>query len=243
MISLYGFIISFSIFVAVLLAEKLAKDARKDPDVGWGAAFWVILGGLVGARLYHVVDFLPYYLQNPVKIVHFWEGGLGILGGVAGGILGLSLFLKSKKEPLLEWLDIAGVVTPLAQSIGRWGNFANQEVYGLPSKLPWAIYIKPNNRLNAFKSYERFHPLFLYESVLNLILFLALFFLFKKKGLKSGVVFYLYLFGYSIIRFFLEFLRADSWRVYGFNVAQVITLLIIISVGSFLIRSGRLKPR
>lgn len=212
---MYGFLVSFGILSALLISEKIAKREKRNIDLLWEMSFWVIIVGVIGARLYHVLDYLPYYLENPIKIFLIWHGGLGIIGGLLFGFLTSIIYLKIKRQDVMSWLDILVVGIPLAQAIGRWGNFFNKELYGIKTNLPWGIYEKELG--------YRVHPLFLYESLLNLILF---FILLKTKG-RLGTRFFIYLAGYSVIRFFLEFLRDRTWIVYNLNVAQVISILIL----------------
>ncbi|MDC0448990.1 prolipoprotein diacylglyceryl transferase [bacterium] len=216
-VSIYGIVISFGIFVSALAAEKLAKG--KNANILWGGIFWTILGGILGARTFHVIHLLPYYLANPVRIFAIWNGGLGIIGGILGGIIAVVTYLKFKKEPLVSWLNIAGVVTPLGQAIGRWGNFFNKEIVGKGG-----------------------HPIFLYESILNFGLFAILYFAYKR----SRPTFWLYLTGYSVIRFFLEFLRADPlsvWFIGGLNVVQVICAGIFLVAATVLIQERPKHPK
>jgi phosphatidylglycerol:prolipoprotein diacylglycerol transferase len=242
-INIYGILISFSIFIAVLIGENLAKKAGKATEVYWGGVFWGLICGILGARFYHVLHLLPYYATHPMEIPMIWQGGLGLIGGIIGGLLGFGIYLKRVGSKLSEWLDIAGVVIPLAQAIGRWGNFFNQEIYGPPTSFPWGICISPENRPSHLASYSKFHPLFLYESLLNLILFGILWIIYKnhRQKLENGSIFAFYLVGYSIIRFFLEFLRADpasAWFYSNLNVAQILTGATIILSIYWLIRKN-----
>lgn len=129
----------------------------------------------------------------------------------------------------MYWLDLGSVVLPLGQAIGRWGNLFNQEIFGAPTNLPWGIYIKPENRPSNFTNFNKFHPLFLYESILNLLLFLILLTLYRKfsKTSPKGVFLSLYLGGYAIIRFYLEYLRIETWKIGNLNVSQCISILVL----------------
>ena len=239
--NVYGLVISFSILVCVLLLRSLVE--KKEEDTLWGIAFWAILCGIVGARVYHVLDYSSYYLENPLEIFKIWNGGLGIWGALTGGFIGALVYVKKKKENTLYWLDLLSVVLPLGQAIGRWGNFFNQEIFGKPTNLPWGLYVKPENRPMDFVNYSKFHPLFIYESFLNLILFTFLFTLYKKfRGkLPNGVFLLMYLGGYSIIRFFLEFLRIDPWTIYNLNVSQCISILVLSFSIVFILHKKNLK--
>jgi phosphatidylglycerol:prolipoprotein diacylglycerol transferase len=174
---------------------------------------------------------------------------MGIWGGIFGGTLGAITYLKIKGEKIFPWLDIISVVTPLGQSVGRWGNFFNKEIFGLPTTLPWGIYIEPEKRPVEFLNYSKFHPLFIYESILNFILFLFLLILYKKTNEKtpSGTFLCIYLISYSTIRFFLEFLRINPWKIeissLFLNVSQCISILVIIISIIFIFRNNFLRKK
>lgn len=225
--NIYGLLITLSIISCLFLVKYFVN--KKDEDVFWGLAFWSILCGIIGARLYHVASNLDYYLSDLIKIFQLSNGGIGIWGAILGGLIGACVYLKNKRQNVLSWFDLVVVSLPLGQSIGRWGNYFNQELFGLPTNLPWGIYIKPENRPLYLLEFEKFHPLFLYESILNFILFLALFTLYKRKKdiFKKGTFLVIYLSFYSTIRFFLEYLRVDSWEVSGLNVSQCVSILVL----------------
>lgn len=217
----YGLLIGLGVLAGAWQAAKYNKKI-------WDVLPWVLGCGLVGARLYHVIDQWNYYWLHPGEIIMLWRGGLGIFGGILGGLLGLWWQTKIWKQ----WLKIAdaGVIgLALGQAIGRWGNYFNQELYGIPTNLRWGIYIKPENRLIEVINYDYFHPLFLYESLWCL----AIFFLLKKLNYKigSGKTLTIYLGLYGLGRFFLEFLRLESWQWQGVNVAQAISLALVIGAG------------
>jgi len=237
----YGLTISTAVLISILVAKSLVN--KKNEDTFWGIAVWTLIFGILGARIYHVADYIEYYSKFPIEILKIWEGGMGIWGAIAGGILGISIYLRTKSEKILPWLDIISVAMPLGQAIGRWGNFFNKEIFGLPTKLPWGIYIPQANRPEKYFSYERFHPLFFYESILNIFLFFILFKVYKSKSKKwpAGIFLSIYLSEYSIIRFFLEFLRIDPWKIIlgdglVLNVSQCISILVL-SLSLVFIRS------
>ena len=234
MLSVYGIIISLSILSSILVLRSLIS--KKDEDVMWGMCFWLILCGVLGARLYHVFHFWTHYKTNLLEIFKIWNGGLGIWGGIFGGILGSSLYLKIKGQKVISWLDSISISIPLGQALGRWGNFFNKEILGLPTKLPWGMFVEPKNRPDNFSTFSNFHPLFLYESILCLFLFVIMIFLhekYKEKYLGKGFFVALYLFGYSLIRFFLDFLRLEQWEIslgnnVSLNVSQCISILNMV---------------
>ncbi len=236
--NLYGLLITLSIISCLFVVRSFVKS--KDNNIFWGLTFWSILCGIIGARLYHVVSSLPYYSTNLLKVFEISKGGLGIWGAILGGAAGAFLYLKIKKQKVLLWFDLIAVSLPLGQTIGRWGNFLNQEIFGLPTNLPWGIFIGPQNRPASFLNFEKFHPLFLYESILNFVLFIALFSLYKSKKyiFKNGTFLAIYLSFYSTIRFFLEYLRIDPWTISGLNVSQCVSILVLGSSVIFLSLKG-----
>jgi phosphatidylglycerol---prolipoprotein diacylglyceryl transferase len=222
---LYGLLIGVGILLGVWVSVKISRVKANEV---WDGLWWVLAGGLLGARAYHVIDYFEYYWLHPGEIVQLSKGGLGIFGGILGGVLGLWFYAKEKKK-FVKLLDVMAIGLPIGQMIGRWGNFFNQELYGKPSNLPWSIYIKPENRLIQVIDFERFQPLFLYESLWNLVGFLGLWWLVRNNKLKvgKGGVIVAYLGWYGLGRFWLEFLRIEVWQIMGINVAQAISLGLI----------------
>jgi phosphatidylglycerol:prolipoprotein diacylglycerol transferase len=237
----YGMLLMLGAVVGAFLARRLLRDKVKDPEIVWDALIWALIFGVIGARLYHV--FTPsqslleagidtkYYLTHPLDIITTWHGGLGMPGAIVGGVFGLYLFARRAKLSLTLLLDAAAPAVALAQAIGRWGNFVNQELYGPPSSLPWAIYIRPENRMPGYQQYSTFQPLFLYESLWNLANAGFLYWLWRRHGdrLASGDLFLIYLITYPIGRFFLEFLRLDYVPVFGINFNQMLMLLVALA--------------
>jgi phosphatidylglycerol:prolipoprotein diacylglycerol transferase len=211
----------------------------------------VLITGLLGARLYHVFSSpsgsigWEYYRRHPLDIIAFWRGGfagLGIYGAVAGGALGLFGYTHFNKLSFARWTDYTAPGVVLAQAIGRWGNFINQELYGYPTALPWGITIDAAHRIPPFDNLAvypldtRFHPTFLYESLWNLLCFGLLMLLARRFGqrLVDGDVFLAYLILYPLGRFFVEGLRPDAWKVSSIPVAQIIALLSIAGASAML---------
>ncbi len=250
----YGMIIMFGAVCAAYLGRWLAGQmGEKDPDIAWDALIYALIFGIIGARIYHI--FTPsqtlldagidtmYYLTHPLDIITTWRGGLGMPGAIAGGVLGLYIFAKRRKVDLRILLDAAAPGVALAQAIGRWGNFINQELYGPPTDLPWGIYIRPENRMDGYFEYERFHPLFLYESLWNLANAIFLVWLWRKYGdrLKQGDLFLAYLVTYPLGRFLLEFIRLDFVPILGINFNQTLMLLVAIVSGIVIFLRHRKK--
>jgi phosphatidylglycerol:prolipoprotein diacylglycerol transferase len=239
----YGIILMAGALVAAYLAQKLLEAQGEDGNLAWDGLIWALVAGVIGARLYHV--FTPslstgitvgYYLTHPLDIIDMRNGGLGIPGAVAGGVFGLYLFARRRKVDLRILLDVTAPGLALAQAIGRWGNFVNQELYGPPTNLPWGIYIRPENRLPGYAQFNRFQPLFLYESLWNLANAGLLYWLWRtrRQRLLPGDLFLIYLITYPVGRFFLEFLRLDYVPVFGINFNQALMALIALSSGAAL---------
>ncbi len=232
-IHLYGIIAAFSIFLAFILALKRARDFKIKIDLIYDLFLLIFPFALGGARAYHVIDKLDYYQRFPFKVFAIWEGGLAIFGALIGGIFAVWLFSKIKKINFLSLLDLLAPPIVLAQSAGRWGNYFNQEAYGIPTSLPFGIPIQPQNRLPGFESYTHFHPVFFYESVLCFVIFLILIKLTPKLKDKSGVLVSIAFILYGLQRFFLEFLRLDTQVLFIFKPAQYFSLAFVI-LGSVL---------
>jgi phosphatidylglycerol:prolipoprotein diacylglycerol transferase len=241
-LSYYGMLIMLGVVAAAILSYFEAKRQGNDPEVIFDSLTWIVLGGIIGARIWHILTppasmveqglTTMYYLTHPLDAIAIWRGGLGIPGAVAGGLFAFYLYARKRGLQFGLWADIFAPGLALGQAIGRWGNFINQEVYGKPTELPWAITIDPQYRLPEFMSYATYHPLFLYESLFNLANMGLLLWLSRKFGdrLKSGDVFLTYLITYPIFRFFMEYLRLDRSYVGGINANQ--TLMIIIAAVS-----------
>ncbi len=251
-IRFYGIILVTGAVIGTYLASTEARRKGQDPNYVWDALVWALIGGIIGARLYHVFTPPPSmvaagfttaaYFADPIKIFEVWNGGLGIPGGIVGGLLAMWLYTRYAKVDFLTWVDIAAPAVPLAQAIGRWGNFVNQELYGKPTNLPWGIYIAPLNRVAGFEQFERFHPVFLYESILNLLVCLAMLWLARRfaERLRPGDMLLLYLMFYPTVRFFMEFLRLDSSGFGNLNINQTLSAAVAVMAGIwFAIRHRR----
>jgi len=233
----YGVLIVIGALAAAYIAARQAEFKGDDPEHVWNALLLCLFGGVIGARLYHVVSSLNYYLAHPGEIFGLRMAGFGIYGAVAGGALGLFIYTRRHGLSFLRWADYTAPGLALAQAIGRWGNFFNQELYGNPTNLPWGIYIAPENRLPQFAQYTHFHPTFLYESLWNLLAFGILFWISRKftKRLMEGDLFLLYGVLYPLGRFFVEFERPDAWKIDGVPTAQWVAIAAILFFGSVLI--------
>jgi phosphatidylglycerol:prolipoprotein diacylglycerol transferase len=250
----YGIIIMLGAVAAAFLAEREARRKGLNSELVWDALVWVLIGGIIGARIWHILTPPPsmqavgittgYYLTHPLDMLAIRRGGLGIPGGVIGGALALLWFSRRHKLNFLTWADIAAPAVALGQAIGRWGNFTNQELYGAPTDLPWKIFIKPDNRLPEFADQAYYHPLFLYESLWNFANMLFLLWLGRRyeDRLRPGDLFLTYLVTYPIGRFLFEFLRLDAAQVGGLNANQAVMAIVAVASAALLYFRHRQKP-
>ncbi len=228
----YSLLIVGAILVCMIVANKLAK--KKNLDLGKldNLYFYLVIWGIIGARLYEVFFFSwSYYQKNLIAIFKVWEGGLAIQGAILAGIITVFVYCRRNKLSFSKYASLLAVVLPLGQAIGRWGNFFNQELYGRISRWPWAIYIEESGFYHQ--------PLFFYESILNFILFVILYRIYLKGKLENQV-FLFYIFGYGLIRFLMEFMRIDhAPLIYGVRLPQILSLIFVIGAGILLTK--RLK--
>lgn len=255
----YGLLIVIGIILGANVAAYLAKRAGKDPEVIWDMLLLVVFLAVIGSRVYHVFSQpaggalgWEHYKEHPLEAFYIWQGGLGIYGAIIGGAIGVIAFCAYRHLRPLEWLDYAAPGMALGQAIGRWGNYINRELHGPPTTLPWGLRIPayyrtvvPYNDLAKYPESTLFHPTFLYESLSALILCLVLLWVAEKyRGrLREGDLLVGYLMGYSLIRFFTEFLRPDAWMMGSIAAAQVFALGFIIAGVLFLVARRRFAHR
>lgn len=246
----YGILIVLGALAGAYIASIEAKRVGMDPDHVWNALLAALILGVIGARLYHVISTpsgtsigFDYYMQNPIEILNFRSGGLGIYGAVAGGILGLYVYARYAKINFLQLLDVSIPGLAIGQAIGRWGNYFNQELYGYPTDLAWGIKIDELHRLPIFGDLEKypvattlFHPTFLYESLLMIIITVALVLIARRwKNAKQGDMLLLWGMFYGFARFLTEFQRPDAWLISGVATAQIIGMIMVVVCGVMLI--------
>lgn len=241
----YGVILALAIVAGTLISEHLAFkyfELKKETIID--LAPYLIIFGIIGARLYYCCLNYDFYLRFPTEIIAIRHGGISIHGAILGGLVGLLIFSKRHKIPWLKLADVSVLGLSLAQAIGRWGNFFNSEAFGTPTNLPWKLYIAPQYRPVPYEGYEYFHPTFLYESILDLGIFGILFWILKTgKTRKEGNLALIYLILYSLARIFVEYYRIDSvLYIHGISVAIIISAgIIFISFAVLLIRNLPVK--
>lgn len=245
----YGILFAVAAVAAAWLATREARRRGEDPERVWTMLLVAAVGGIIGSRLYHVIHQWEFYSANPALIPQVWNGGLGIPGGVAGGMIVLFAYTRINRLNFLRWIDIGAPAMLLAQAIGRIGNFVNQELYGPPTDLPWGIPIEQVHRDPPWTDMDRypvestfFHPLFAYESILNLVGMGVLLWVGRRFALRlyDGDVAMLYFVWYGSVRTVLETFRTGNWVVGGIPVAILIGVgVAVIGATVIIIRHAR----
>jgi len=254
----YGLLIVIGTLLAAYVGTIEAKRRNEDPEHMWNVLIWLLIFGIIGARIYHVLSspsgasrgFNYYFSEHPFATINIfgaavpfptalmiWEGGIGIFGALVGGILAVIVYCRRNNLNIWRWLDILAPAVLLGQAVGRWGNYFNQELYGPPTTLPWGILItnvnqriSPYNDLTLYPLTTTFHPVFLYESLWNLAGFILLMWLGRKYAdkLLDGDMLSIYMVWYPVGRTLVELLRPDAWTLSGIPTAQIVSLGLII---------------
>jgi phosphatidylglycerol:prolipoprotein diacylglycerol transferase len=226
----YGLLIAIAVLVGVNLSQSLARKRDVNPDLITDISIWIILAGIICARLYYVAFEWQQYAQRPEDIIAIWKGGIAIHGALIGGTVAALVFAKINRVSFWQFADLFAPSVALGQAIGRWGNFFNSEAFGKPTDLPWKLYIPYANRPIEYVNYEYFHPTFLYESIWNLLVSGMLIYLFfwglkNREKLKLGTIALIYLIAYSAGRIWIEGLRTDSLMLGNLKIAQLVSVL------------------
>jgi prolipoprotein diacylglyceryl transferase len=231
-VHVYGIAYVFAVAGAILTTRVRWRKAGGDPDLCYEVAMWGFPAGLIGGRIYFLITTpsqVPPHWWGPFAI---WKGGLGIWGGIAGGVASglFVLYRRLSRADVLRFMDAGAPGLLVAQSIGRIGNYFNQELFGKPSTLPWALKISPAHRPPGFARYATFQPTFLYEIIWNLGLAGFLVWLGHHRRIKPPGLFALYVAGYSAFRVFEENLRIDySVHVLGMRLNFWIALALMLA--------------
>lgn len=233
----YGIAIAVGAIIATTIAQRRWAQRGGDPADVSGLATLCVLAGLVGARGYHVVTDFDRFRGNWWEVFAVWEGGLGIPGGLLAGVLAGVWLTRRRGIPTARMLDVAAPAIPVAQAIGRLGNWFNQEIFGGPTDLPWGLRIDPANRPAGFANVATYHPTFLYEALWNLALAAALVLYERRRPhLPPGRLFALYVAGYGAGRFWVESLRIDpAAHLLGIRVNLLVSGLAFVAAGAWLL--------
>jgi prolipoprotein diacylglyceryl transferase len=245
----YGLFLALGVLSAVLIYQKLFKEKKHDVALVFDLSIWLVVGGLIGARLGHIIFYnLDYFLANPLEIIMINHGGLASHGMTIGLLVTVLLYQKIKKIDLKKYLDILVIPIPLLASFIRIGNFFNSEIVGKPTDLPWGVYFP---RVDGAEVIFR-HPSQLYESAIALSIFFILYFVYKKRNnLQSSIlnlqfsIFHLFLILYFSTRFLVEFVK-EYPSVFGtpFTMGQILSIPFVVwGVGWFVVQYKKRKAQ
>lgn len=266
----YGIIMAISLCIGVFTANFITKKFYPEinPEIIYDISPHIIIGAILGARIYYCLLNFSYYSQHLIETLDIREGGISIHGAILGGLISGIIYAKRHKLPILKLCDIFSYGLVLGQAIGRWGNFFNSEAFGRPTQSFLKLYVPIYKRPLEYMQYSYFHPTFLYESILDICIFLILFFVVrgviarqrlaaeKKVSTeansfapasimakdKDGIIFFSYLILYSIVRILIEQIRIDSvLNVFGIPIAQIVSAVIILISTGFLIKTMKNK--
>jgi prolipoprotein diacylglyceryl transferase len=231
----YGVMLLLGIIAATWLAGVRWTRRGGDWDLVYRVAMWGVLGGIVGARLYHVVSSWSTVDGEWWEPFAVWQGGLGVWGGILGGVLAGAVVIRRAGESVIRFMDAAAPGILLAQAIGRWGNWFNQELFGTPTDRPWGLEIDPANRPEGYQDFATFHPTFLYEFGWNLVGVAVLLLIDRRFRVRPPGIFALYVAWYTFGRFFEELLRIDpSHEFLGLRLnAWVSAVLFVLALAAF----------
>jgi phosphatidylglycerol---prolipoprotein diacylglyceryl transferase len=235
----YAIFIVTGIVLAVLLCSWLTRRRSEDPEIILDMAPWVVLGAIIGARLYYVILEWERYHDDLLAALNFRAGGMTIHGAIVAGALIIWLYSRHIGDSPWFWMDIIVPGVALGQAIGRWGNWANQEAFGTPTDLPWAVTIDPARRPSGYEEFATFHPTFLYESLFNLAFAAVLSWLVVKGPsfgwFRNGFVVGIYLIGYGLVRLPLESIRTDSLYIGPWPAAYWLSFALIAAGSTILL--------
>ena len=244
----YALAIILGIIVAVVMGDrrwrKLGGKAGEISDI----AVWAVPFGIVGGRIYHVITDAQLYFgagANPIDALKIWQGGLGIWGAIAFGAVGAWIGANRAGVRMAPLADVLAPGIVLAQAIGRWGNYFNQELFGNPTSLPWGLEIDLRYRPSGFEQFETFHPTFIYESIWAILVAIILITVERRWQVNNGRIFLLYVALYSFGRLFIEQLRIDPVNeAAGFrlNTFTAATFVLIFAVWFMRRRNNSIRP-
>lgn len=234
----YGLMYALAALVGgwLLGKEVRRKGIPLTDDQRWNFVLILLLGGILGARVYYVIFNWDYYGKFPTEIPAVWHGGLAIHGGLIGGVLAGIWYVRRHRLPFWKLADAAAPMIILGQAFGRFGNFMNGDAHGVPTSMPWGLIFPPESIAGREFPNTPIHPVMLYELVLDLGGFFLLWSI-RKRPSQDGFLFCSYLLLYSVIRFFVTFFRADDLYLGPFRAPHVVSVLLLVVVGTYMIRN------
>jgi phosphatidylglycerol---prolipoprotein diacylglyceryl transferase len=224
----YGILIAAGMLLGILITKYTCSIKNISYDSFIDILLISIPIGIIGARIYYVLFEFPYYAAHPEDILNIRQGGLAIHGAIIFGLLSGLIMVKRKNLTFLSVADAAVPGLILAQAIGRWGNFFNQEAHGGPVSADFIKFFPEFIQKGMYIDGTYYHPTFLYESIWNLLVFVILMLIINRFSSKDGLTLFSYLGLYSLGRFFIEGLRTDSLMIGPFRVAQLVSLIGIL---------------
>lgn len=217
-VTFYGLLVMTGVVIAWLVTSRRFAERGGDIEIAERIIIRVIIFGFLGARAAYVSTHLSRFEGEWWKVIAIWEGGLAIYGGLTVGAIVMYLYARKWGVRLPDFLDSVAPAVPLAQALGRWGNYFNQELFGTPTELPWGLEIDPRFRPEEYAQFETFHPTFLYESVMNVGLSIFIIWIGNRYPAMRGRLVGIYFLGYGFIRFLMELIRTDtSFRFLGLS--------------------------
>jgi phosphatidylglycerol---prolipoprotein diacylglyceryl transferase len=236
----YGLLLAIGVLVAAWIAERRWLARGFDRKTFNEMAIWIVVGGVVGARVYHVISDYQLFTHDWLRAFEIWRGGLSIWGVLAGGAIAVVVMTRIKHVEALPLTDCIAPGLLAAQAIGRWGNYFNQELFGGPTKLPWGLEISPSKRPPGYLNVQTFHPTFLYESLYCLFLLGVVLWVERRFRLRKGQMLALYLATYTFGRFFFENLRVDpANEILGMRVNSWVSAIVCIFAVAWFVWLGR----
>jgi prolipoprotein diacylglyceryl transferase len=236
----YGLLLAIGVLVAAWIAERRWVARGFDAKTFSDMAVWIVVGGVVGARVYHVISDYQLFTDDWLRAFQIWKGGLSIWGVLAGGVIAVIVLTRIKHVGTLPLMDCIAPGLLAAQAIGRWGNYFNQELFGGPTDLPWGLEISPGKRPPGYVDVTTFHPTFLYESLYCLFLLGVVLWVERRFRLRKGQMFALYLATYTFGRFFFENMRIDpANEIFGVRLNAWVSAIVCILSTAWFVWLGR----
>ena len=243
----YGIAYALGLAAAYLVISREARWRGLDVGLLPNGMIVVAIAALIGGRLYHVIDQWQLYRDDLLRIVLPPYSGLGVYGGIIAGVAVAYGYARWKRQPFLAWADAVAPGLFVMQAIARWGNFFNQELYGSPTNLPWGIAIQCQYRTQGYECPpgsdplatlgQHFHPMFLYESLSGLIGAIVLIWIARRFAgrLRTGDLLLVFFVWYGAVRFVMESLKADNWRIFGVPTAQIVAAITVLGAAAILV--------
>jgi len=236
----YGLMLALGVLVAAKIADVRWQRTSNDPKVIGEIAVPIVVAGVVGARVYHLFTGYKWSEGGVVGAFEIWKGGLSIWGAVGAGLITVVFLARRRHLDTLALVDAIAPGVVVAQAIGRWGNYFNQELFGRPSKLPWALEIELVHRPVNYERFATFQPTFLYESIWCLIVFATIVWVERHRGLREGQAFAMYVAMYCFGRCFFEWLRVDpASRIFGIRFNLLLSAVLCVVGAILFVRFGR----